>query len=138
MQFMKFALNSDSISIIFILVAANALLYCVYLQFTSDHRAYIIWYLRNICARKEHSHLFDLFKAFYQIESSHKSDSFSLQRPLFLDTCATCSAIPSTIRTLVHRYKISALYLCLLNLYLSGLFRGVGSENLNDKEKQPA
>ena len=37
-----------------------------------------------MCARQEQSKLFDLFKAFNHIESSHKSDSFCSKRPIIL------------------------------------------------------
>ena len=44
----------------------------------------------NRCARKEQSLLFDLFKAFDQIESS-------LRKTYFLHVCASCSEIPSNV-----------------------------------------
>ena len=45
--------------------------------------------------------LFDLFKAFDLIESSHKSNYFS-RRHIFLRTCATCSKLPFNINTIVE------------------------------------
>ena len=50
------------------------------------HDIYIRWYLINMCARKEQSLLFDLYKAFDKFESRHKSgiltrkDLFSIMR----------------------------------------------------------
>ena len=41
---------------------------------------YIRWYLRNWCACNVQSLLFDLFKAFVQMESSHKMDFFFSMR----------------------------------------------------------
>ena len=50
----------------------------------------------EICAHvKSVSLLFDLFKAFDQFESSHKSDSFLSE--ILLHMCATCSELPSNI-----------------------------------------
>ena len=54
----------------------------------------------NRFACKEQSLLFDLFKAIDQIESSHKSEVFSLKRLIFLHACATCSELPSNISTM--------------------------------------
>ena len=34
---------------------------------------------------------YNMFKAFYRIENSNKSDIFSLKRPIFLHACATYS-----------------------------------------------
>ena len=52
-----------------------------------DHGFYIKWHLRNGCARKKQYMLFDLIKAFDQIERSHKYfflileiDFFSIMR----------------------------------------------------------
>ena len=47
---------------------------------------------------QEANWLFDLIKAFDEIECSHKSDSFS-GGPIFLQACATCSELPSNIST---------------------------------------
>ena len=45
-----------------------------------DHGFYIKWHLRNGCARKKQYMLFDLIKAFDQIESSiNKSDFFLIK-----------------------------------------------------------
>ena len=46
---------------------------------------------------KEQSLLFDLFKAFDQIESIHESDFFSPKRPIFLHACVTCPELPYDI-----------------------------------------
>ena len=43
-----------------------------------------------------------LFKAFDWIESSHKADFFSPKRPTFIYVCATCSELPSNMRTMVN------------------------------------
>ena len=42
----------------------------------SNPGTYIRWSLRNRCTRKEQSLLFNLFKAFDPVESTHKSDFF--------------------------------------------------------------
>ena len=47
-----------------------------------SHGAYIRWYLINRCARKEQSLLFNLYKAFDQFESRHKSGIF-IRKDLF-------------------------------------------------------
>ena len=52
--------------------------------------------------------LFDLLKAFDQIESIHKSDLFYPKIPTFLHACATCSELPSNISTMNQR--ISSIY----------------------------
>ena len=55
-----------------------------------QHGTYVYWLLRNRCALMEKSLLFDRFKAFDQIESSHKSDFFfSQKRTVFLHAGAT-------------------------------------------------
>ena len=46
----------------------------------------ILRLLRIMCSRKEQSLLFDLFKAFDQIESSHKSNSL-IWKDLYLPPC---------------------------------------------------
>ena len=43
------------------------------------HGTCITWKLRNSCARMVQSMLFNLFRAFDPIESSHKTDFFSLE-----------------------------------------------------------
>ena len=58
---------------------------------------FIRWYLIKRCAGKAQSLLFDLFKAFHNIERSHKSDP---KRPIFLHACATCYELPSNISTM--------------------------------------
>ena len=45
--------------------------------------------------------LFDLFKAFDKIESSHKSDFLPRKDQFFSNACATCPELPSNIRTMV-------------------------------------
>ena len=52
----------------------------------------------NWCARKKQSLLFDLFKAFDWIESSHKTLIFS---DMTLHLCATCPELPYNICTIV-------------------------------------
>ena len=44
--------------------------------------------------------LFDLFKAFDKIESSHKSFFFSEKTYNYLHACATCSDLSSNISTM--------------------------------------
>ena len=44
---------------------------------------YIRWLLRNRCASKEQSQLFDLYKAFDYFESGHKSDIFLIEKTYF-------------------------------------------------------
>ena len=46
---------------------------------------------------KEQPILFDLLKAFDQIERNHKSDIFSPKRHISLQASATCSELPSNI-----------------------------------------
>ena len=46
------------------------------------HGTYIRWYPINRCARQEQSLLFDLYKAFDKLVSSHKHNIF-LRRDLF-------------------------------------------------------
>ena len=63
-------------------------------------KIYVI-YLRN-----EQSLLFDIFKAFSQIESIHKSDILHPKKTHFLHACATCSELPSSISTMASlKYK---------------------------------
>ena len=45
-------------------------------RYYRHHGTYIRWYLINSCACKKQSLLFDLVKAFAQIESNHKSESY--------------------------------------------------------------
>ena len=45
--------------------------------------------------------LFDLFKSFVQIESSHKSDFFQ-KKTLFIHTCATCFELHSNISIIIQ------------------------------------
>ena len=52
---------------------------------------------QNECAIKEPSLLFDLFKTFDQIESSHKSS-------IFLNACATFSEVPSNVSTMAYSF----------------------------------
>ena len=44
--------------------------------------------------------LFDLFKTFNQIQSSHKVDQFYPKRPIFLHESAACSELPYDISTM--------------------------------------
>ena len=60
------------------------------------HGTYISWWLRNRCARVDWYRSFDLFKAFVEIESIHKSRKKS---PVFLRTCAKCSELPFNFST---------------------------------------
>ena len=55
--------------------------------------------LRNRCARKDQSLLFDLYKVFDSIRTRAWSHFgfFSLKRPAFLHACATCSELPYNI-----------------------------------------
>ena len=62
-----------------------------------SHGTYIRWWLKKGCAGKEQSLLFDLFKAFDYIESSHKSDVFSPKIHIFLHACVTSSELPFNI-----------------------------------------
>ena len=59
-----------------------------------NHGIYIRWYLRSRCARKEQSLLFDLYKAFDQIESIQKLN-FSPRRPIFLHVWARFYKLPA-------------------------------------------
>ena len=54
-------------------------------------------YLKDRSAGKNQSLLFNLFKAFFWNEISHKSDVFSPKRPIFLHACAVCSELPTDI-----------------------------------------
>ena len=56
------------------------------------------WQLRNRSERKQQSLLFDLFKAFDQIER------FISEKTYFLHACATCFKLPSNISTVVHTF----------------------------------
>ena len=47
------------------------------------HGTYIRWLLIKRCARKAQYLLYDLFKAFDYIESSHKSGIFTRKDPFF-------------------------------------------------------
>ena len=49
---------------------------------------------------KEQFLLFDLYKSFDKIKSSHKSEFFSSKRLIFLYAGATCSELPSNISTM--------------------------------------
>ena len=46
-------------------------------------------------------YVFDLFKAFAFIESSHKFDIFFQKMPIFLHACTTCSELPYNKSTMV-------------------------------------
>ena len=76
---------------------------------TKNHCTYIRWSLRNRCTSRQQSLLFDLFKAFGQIESSHKSEFLFPKRLTFLYLCGTYSEVLSNIstiqRTLFQRHK---------------------------------
>ena len=51
---------------------------------------------------QEQSLLFNLFKEFDKIDSSHKWEFFSSsKRPVFLNACATCFELPSNLSTMV-------------------------------------
>ena len=54
------------------------------------------------CAPKEQFLLFDKFKAFDNIESSHRLFFFSQKRHVFLYACATCSELISNVSTMVQ------------------------------------
>ena len=61
------------------------------------HGAYIRQSLSNRCARKEQSLLFDMFKPFNKIESSHKSDFFLSLKNLFRSCKCNNTEFPSNI-----------------------------------------
>ena len=54
----------------------------------------------NRCANKDQSLLFDLFKAFAQLERRHKEGFCSTKGHIFLHACATCSALPNNKSTM--------------------------------------
>ena len=57
------------------------------------------WCSYQMAVQKEIEMLYDLFKAFDQIESSHKSEFFSPKRLMFLNAFETFSELPSNIST---------------------------------------
>ena len=63
---------------------------------------YIKWQLRYRCAGKKLFLLFDLFKAFVQIEKSHKLEFFVRKKANFLHECSFCSELPSYVNTVVN------------------------------------
>ena len=84
------------------------------ISFCQNNGTYVRWLLIKRCARKAQYLLFDLFKAFDYIESSHKSG------PIFLYACATCNELPSNISTMV----LTKEYLdsCLFSIMFSALY----------------
>ena len=84
------------------------------------HGTYIRWKLRNGCARKKQSLLFDLFKAMI-CSRAVTNRFFFLRKDLFiLRECATCSELPSNISTMgctVVLYKIKQNIKKTLNEY---------------------
>ena len=80
------------------------LLLLIYVPLISDYvdlGTYIRWKIRYRCTRKKESLLFELFKAFHQIESSN---IFFPKGPNFLHACAASSELQSDISTWRRRW----------------------------------
>ena len=71
----------------------------IFISILVMHGIYTVWWLR--CGRKEQSPLFDLFRAFDMIKSSHILVTFSDNTYFSIHSCATCYTLPSNISTLI-------------------------------------
>ena len=68
------------------------MLYTLILRPNENKKRFLLWYL---------------FKAFDEIESSHKSDFLSLKRPIFLHACAAFIDFPSNMSWVLYCYSSS-------------------------------
>ena len=75
------------------------------------------WYLYQMVTQKQkQSMLFDLFKAFDQIQSSHKSDIFYSKKTNFISSRATCCRLLSDISTMyVSSMGMQNTEICVLH-----------------------